>query len=403
MANQPKRLRLAWRAADEFITAIHSQKRVGGLTHDLYKYPARFSPEFAKGAISAFTQEGETVVDPFMGGGTSLVESRVNGRLGVGSDISTLASFVSQTKTTVLTDADINYLEKWFAQLPNKINLRNPSSGGVLAAKGYTKNLSSSETWAIRKAIEQTLQYVKKIKDKRRQDFARCIVLRVSQWALDGRREIPTVQEFRNRFAAVAPKLLNGAREFSEIARESDKANRQGKRKTVCVNSSAESLASFFKRNGRSAPGLIVTSPPYPGVHVLYHRWQVMGGRETPAPFWIANKMDGAGESYYLMHARNKNLNDYLGGIKSAFSAMAKISDKRTTISQLVAFSDPDAQLPRYLDVMERCGFNEYLLSDYVDSNDGRIWRDVPGRRWHAAGKGTLGSSREVVLIHRKA
>ena len=127
-----------------------------------------------------------------------------------------------------------------------------------------------------------------------------------------------------------------------------------------------------------------------------------MGGRETPAPFWIANQMDGAGESYYLMHARNKDLSTYLDGIQSAFAAMAKISDKKTTITQLVAFSDPDSQLPRYLDVMYRCGFNEYVLADFVDSSDGRIWRDVPGRRWHAASKGSLGSSKEVVLLHKR-
>ena len=44
------------------------------------------------------------------------------------------------------------------------------------------------------------------------------------------------------------------------------------------------------------APQLVVTSPPYPGVHVLYHRWQVDGRKEAPLPFMIANKLDGAGQ-----------------------------------------------------------------------------------------------------------
>ena len=29
---------------------------------------------------------------------------------------------------------------------------------------------------------------------------------------------------------------------------------------------------------------LVVTSPPYPGIHMLYHRWQVDGRKETDAP-----------------------------------------------------------------------------------------------------------------------
>ena len=56
------------------------------------------------------------------------------------------------------------------------------------------------------------------------------------------------------------------------------------------------------------APKLVLTSPPYPGVHVLYHRWQVDGRKEAPLPFMIANKLDGAGSSYYTMGDRKYRL-----------------------------------------------------------------------------------------------
>ena len=35
--------------------AAHDQSRVKGLTHEFYRYPARFSPTFVRGAIEAFT------------------------------------------------------------------------------------------------------------------------------------------------------------------------------------------------------------------------------------------------------------------------------------------------------------------------------------------------------------
>ena len=55
------------------------------------------------------------------------------------------------------------------------------------------------------------------------------------------------------------------------------------------------------------SPKLILTSPPYPGVHVLYHRWQVKGRKDTSAPFWIANIEDGQGETYYTFGYRYQN------------------------------------------------------------------------------------------------
>lgn len=86
------------------IAGARDSARVKGLTHGFYKYPARFSPAFARSAIMAFTQPGDTCLDPHVGGGTSLVEALSLGRHAIGIDVSTLAEFVSRTKTTLLSD-----------------------------------------------------------------------------------------------------------------------------------------------------------------------------------------------------------------------------------------------------------------------------------------------------------
>jgi hypothetical protein len=57
------------------VTAANYRGIVSGLTHDLYRYPARFSPLFARAAIETFTEPGDTVLDPFAGGSTTLVEA----------------------------------------------------------------------------------------------------------------------------------------------------------------------------------------------------------------------------------------------------------------------------------------------------------------------------------------
>ena len=60
---------------------------VSGLTHTFYRYPARFSPQFAGAAIEAFSRPGDLVLDPYMGGATTIVEAIARGRQAVGCDL----------------------------------------------------------------------------------------------------------------------------------------------------------------------------------------------------------------------------------------------------------------------------------------------------------------------------
>ena len=85
------------------IAAARDPSPVSGYTHNFYKYPARFSPKFVRAAIEVFTRAGNSVFDPFMGGGTSMVEAMALGRPAFGTDISALAAFVAAAKTTSTT------------------------------------------------------------------------------------------------------------------------------------------------------------------------------------------------------------------------------------------------------------------------------------------------------------
>lgn len=151
-------------------------------------------------------------------------------------------------------------------------------------------------------------------------------------------------------------------------------------------------------------PKLVVTSPPYPGIHVLYHRWQVDGRKETPAPFWIANKLDGDGASYYTMGDRKAHeLRTYFDNLRQTLRSVAALCSTETTIVQVVAFSEPSWQLPRYLSVADDVGLREFFLPILRSEADGRLWRFVPNRKWYANQKGKTNGSQEVVLFHRLA
>lgn len=383
------------------IDAARDVTPVTGLTHNFYRYPARFSPKFVRAAIEAFSAPGDLVLDPFMGGGTTLVEALALGRHAVGADISSLAAFVSQAKTTLYSDAELRALSRWGARVAGHVNMRELSEVvGPHDEAGYLRHLNKVSTWRLRKAIEQALASAATLEAINLETFARCVVLRTAQWALDGRKNLPSISEFRDALTQFSRAMITGARELRAAMEEG-----WGSKTPITrfFTRSTAGLETEPLMKELPSPKLVITSPPYPGVHVLYHRWQVDGRKETPAPFWIANKLDGSGESYYTMGDRGaEKLRPYFRQLRESLRSIAAICTRKTTMVQVVAFSEPEWQLPRYLAAAEEAGFAEILLAALKREGDGRLWRTVPNRKWYADQRGKTSGSQEVVLLHRK-
>jgi len=370
------------------ISAANSKKRVQGYTHDFYNYPARFSPIIAKEFIEYFTQPGDLVLDPFMGGGTTLVEAKLLNRDSLGFDISTLAEFLSSVKTVHLSSSSLDEISKWFENTTKKINcnkkLPRPEKW---IERGYQRNLSNNLTWPIRKSIEQYLYFLGLQKfNKQEEKFIRCVLLKTGQWALDSKKDIPSVYKFKLKVLENLNKMKDGSLDFIESASTSN---------SKTINAPAKEIKNY-KHLFKKSPKLVLTSPPYPGVHVVYHRWQIFGSKETPAPFWIANSLDGQGLTYYAMGNRQqKGLKDYFLNIKESFESIASVCDQDTIVAQILAFSNIDWQLPKYLETMNNAGFEE------ININANRIWRNVPNRKWYANYNKQSSSSKEVILFHK--
>jgi hypothetical protein len=180
-----------------------------------------------------------------------------------------------------------------------------------------------------------------RLRSDRLEAFGRCAVLRTSQWALDGRSKLPTIQEFRSMLTETATEMLAGARELRTAVGRYSRLP-----KVRVLNRSAARLEEDSRLSDCAAPRLILTSPPYPGVHVLYHRWQVDGRKEAPLPFLIADKLDGAGSSFYTMGDRKyPELKTYFDNNRNTMSSIAALADEHTIIVQMVAFANPAWQL----------------------------------------------------------
>ena len=385
------------------IDAIHSKEVVTGYTHDFYRYPARFSPSFARAIIEKFTRPGEMVLDPFMGSGTTLVEARAASRHAIGTDISSLAVFLAQVKTALLTRNDIESIRLWSKSVAAHLNLRNSCEPSHHETRSYyQRNINGRTTWPIRKTLELALGQVGHLHTARQRRFVRCALLRTAQWALDCRKEIPRVHEVRTQLLGYIELMLTGADKFRDAVRRSQKRFALGPVSVQCRQRSVIGIETDLLFETCAPPKLILTSPPYPGVHVLYHRWQVLGRKETPAPFWIAGSVDGHGASFYTFGDRKQQeMAGYFRRAHDAFQSLASISGPKTVIVQMLAFSEPSWQLAQYLEVMKGAGLVEMKFSELANSSDGRTWREVPHRKWYATQKGSSGASSEVVLFHR--
>jgi DNA modification methylase len=348
---------------------------------------------FARAAIEAYSEPGDIVLDPFMGGGTTLVEAMVLGRRAIGSDVNELSIFLAKAKVTSLGDDERKAVKRWANKIVPCLRCSNDVQDDGTLLQHVPRNLTTPAARWLRKTITQCIGSIEnELPTLTTKNFARCVLLNVGQWALNGRRRIPSAAEFRDRVCETTTGMLLGITELGEALESLDVEYNT----PLIRKNDAEWLDQDKVIRAEGLANLVVTSPPYPGIHMLYHRWQVDGRKETDAPYWIAACSDGAGSSYYNFADRRRHAEDrYFEKAERSFSAIRRVIRKGGILVQMVAFTEPKRQMQRYLSMLERAGFDEHR-----EKHKKRTWRDVPGRRWHANSKGSLASSKEVVLIH---
>ena len=374
--------------------AFHSTDQVDGLTHRFYRYPARFSPRFVQHVIGELSEPGDTVLDPFMGGGTTIVEALALGRRAAGVDINGLSHFVARVKTTPLSKRDASELLDWGDLIGQSAVVT--VEGPYARLDRGTKNLPNE----IQCFFEQALSTLRRLRYPRQRRFARCVLLKVGQWALDGRRRLPSTEELRRKALVEVQDMLGGLREFERSAQSAGfHKNRITGNRALINGSITEPGLLNVLADVVGTPKLVLTSPPYPGVHILYHRWQIFGRRETPAPYWLADLRDGHGASHYTMGSRSAfGIRNYFASLRQGFEALRTVLSTDTTVVQLVAFSEAATQLPLYLETLVSAGYEELHMRGL--HTGGSYVRTVPHRKWYTSGKDG-DANKEVLMIHR--
>ena len=255
------------KGANYFIKSNH----VTDYTHGLIKYPAKYIPHIPRWAINRYSKQGQLVLDPFNGSGTTSLECLINDRAFIGLDINPLAILASDVKTTYIAKTRI---------LKEIENLRKEIQKLKTKKKKIQKvEFELQEFWFNEKVLSDLFLIRTAIDSISNQNIKNLMLTSLSSII----KKVSFLDEGQLKVKRDAKKVINGKWEteeifFKRLAKDSELieslkpfAKKSNKHKI----GSAYNLKSFIKPNSID---LIVTSPPYINAmnYPMYHRYELL-------------------------------------------------------------------------------------------------------------------------------
>jgi excisionase family DNA binding protein len=253
----------------------------GYLTHSLHPYPAKFIPQIPNTIIQELSSVGETVLDPFCGSGTTLVEALVLRRHAIGVDANPLACLIAEAKTSRLEEAGADRLRR-LSDRAAELSTQGPHSTGPAhstlessVARSATVLFPGVEFWFDAHVIDE-LATLRSLCVEIENPTARKVALTVFSSIIVGvslqdsdtryvRRDkgIKPGESMR-RFARALSQAVERCLEFGELTDPKYGAN--------VVN------ANVLDEPQVGPVDLVVCSPPYPNAYSyhLYHRTRML-------------------------------------------------------------------------------------------------------------------------------
>jgi hypothetical protein len=187
-----------------------NQFKTGYATHGLFPYRGKFHPQMVKAILNIMgLKPGETVLDPMMGSGTTLIEATLMGIDSIGVDASPFCQFMAQAKLDGLS-VPLNSVD-WaakHAELVFDYFARKSGHPQGRSARGKTRQLSLnwSKDKDARSNGDRTL--ARHLDNPKAHNYLRLAYLDSAGYSIRSQRRTP-LEQFRailERYAFVARK-----------------------------------------------------------------------------------------------------------------------------------------------------------------------------------------------------
>jgi hypothetical protein len=365
-------------------------RRASYLTHRLYRYPASMSPMIARSLIENFSSKGDLLLDPFCGGGTTAIEGLALGRRAVCSDISPLACFVTRAKATPISNASFTKYCLWYHKETKILNNYHPRKLKSLEINGKKYSPITYST------ILKLMNDAEKIGDPAARRLAKLVVLNVAKRSFDCRSKFATPYLVRQIFQRISYETNVSMRKYLSSVKENGVSN-INKKSLHVIQCDAKKLATRIS-SYKNKFSLVVTSPPYPGVHVLYNRWQLFGRKETDMPFRLLGFNNNYFASFYTMGNRsNPSMKEsYLEDMERILTSLYELLSSGSIIAQVIAFPRNDGHINEYSELMIKVGFSPLKMRTSV------VKRQVPNRKWYIRVTNNSRQPIEHIFVHQK-
>jgi len=150
--------------------------------HRLHPYLGKFIPQIVEIFLRKYYKVGDTVLDPFSGSGTTLVQANELGIKSIGFDISAFNVMLARVKTAKY---DLTKVKKEITDILDKTeSYSKPGDAPTLFEIGIPKGIATStqdaylNTWFAAKALKELLIFKSLIKNYEYQDLLKVILSR---------------------------------------------------------------------------------------------------------------------------------------------------------------------------------------------------------------------------------
>lgn len=355
------------------------------MTHGIHLYPAKLNPHVARRLIKQYGTNATTLLDPFCGSGTTLVEGRLAGLNVTGNDINPTALEITRAKTQ---NYDYNDVEKLALAIIEKLsNIKLMGLDKAISSSGFDEEKIAE--WYTSKSVKEIASVFKLIDDlsttlkskTESKHFVRMTLsdcLRNVSFQRDGEWKLYRVEDWREcleddslyipLFPLFRQKLESNIEGLNDYFLEINKSeNILNTKHNIFKNDCSKSITELLNLGEQF--DLIVTSPPYGDspTTVAYEQFSwlpnVWLGLDNRRPGELAKEMLGG--------ILAKKIETF--GCRSIDNAIKKMEVKKIKLKNYSFYRDYLISIENISKVVKPGGYVCYILGNR--NSGGQIMR----------------------------